>query len=99
MILKITRTGMNRGFPKAARRAAIIHFNLDGIDNPRQYAATYGGNGNFGVYSQTYITATELHIIHNEWDFCNKTVFYQHGSTAPQPDYGAWIHFSLNPLP
>ena len=67
-------------FQQAIERARHIHFNLEGIPDPNQYAETYGNSGVFG--GGGYYTATELFIIkHNGW--CHKTSFYENGSIIP----------------
>lgn len=67
-------------FQQAIERARHIHFNLEGIDDPNQYAEAYGNSGVFS--SSGYYTATELFIIkHNGW--CYKTSFYENGGVIP----------------
>jgi RHS repeat-associated protein len=64
-------------FDQATKRAMGIHFNLQGIENPNEYAEKHGGNGVFSA--KDYYTAWELYKIKNNPQLCVKTSFYEDG--------------------
>jgi hypothetical protein len=68
-------------FSQAAQRAAKIHFNLEGIENPMDYASS--GAGGFG--DSNYFTAAELYTIKNNPILCQKTDFYDDGNKSLVP--------------
>jgi len=66
-------------FKQATQRAGHIHFNLEGIDQPNDYAEKHGAPGDF---SSGNFTATELYIIKHR-GLCYKTSFYKDGGVVP----------------
>ncbi|MCI0558324.1 MAG: hypothetical protein MN733_07500 [Nitrososphaera sp.] len=72
-----------QAFYEATTRAAQIHFNLDGIDDPYEYAQTYGSSGKFPPGPGEFATAIELYLIRKN-GLCSKTMFYRGGSTWGQ---------------
>jgi hypothetical protein len=75
-------------FREVADNAERIHYNLEGIrGNPVTFADTQGNQGRFAGTPNW--AATELYIIRTE-GYCNKTTFWQNGSTSPTPDRTAW---------
>jgi len=72
----------NLAFVEASEKAEHIHFNLQGLPEPRRYAEKYGGGGVWGA--QIYVTAWELWMIQHNPTLCAKTTFYEDGIT-PSP--------------
>jgi len=78
-------TNLARAFPQAALKANQIHFNLEGISDPLNYAKT----GNTSLEMASTYTAWELNEIKSNSEYCSKTIFYQNGTSAPFVDYAA----------
>jgi hypothetical protein len=66
-------------FEQAITRAEHIHFNLQGITNPKEWAEQYGKGS---VYSTQYVTAWELYNIYHNSAALSKTTFYPNGFTS-----------------
>ena len=45
-------------FRQATTRAVMIHFNLYGIDDPKDYAERFGNNGQFSADPRSFFTAS-----------------------------------------
>jgi RHS repeat-associated protein len=67
-------------FEQAITRAEHIHFNLQGISNPKEWAENHGKGD---VYKDAdYVTAWELYNIYHNSVALSKTTFYPDGFTS-----------------
>ena len=85
-ITRRTLERFGRAFQHAAKRARTIHFALDGIDDPVQFARL----GRMGFLRDAMgrsvnFTAAELYIISRNKELLKKTVFYRNGQVVPSP--------------
>lgn len=81
ILVNPNRSSFAGAFNTVASRSERIHFSLDAIPFPRNYAYEHGGNGNL-LYAD-YYTAWELFEVIQH--YCPKTTFYRHGLSTPQP--------------
>lgn len=74
-----------RAFHHAAKRTNNIHFTLDGIEDPIQFA--WQGRSGFvrDAAGRTNYTAAELWIISRDKELLKKTIFYRNGQVVPNP--------------
>lgn len=80
-ITRRTLKRFGRAFSHATRRADKIHFSLDGIDDPVEWAQL----GRAGFENNQLYSAAELFIIKNDPALLAKTIFYRGVEKVPSP--------------